>query len=145
MSVMARVAGAISAYELVFDAGSAAGVEVNNLAEVYREHSINEVGSQKLLGTVRRTLVRVRIIEVQEFLSVGETYEDAPFPDEPFSSALGTYSTSALGLKLMGATSRRIRVAIAGGQGSTDWPAVGVSIGDKVEIKPGPSKQVVTK
>ena len=75
MSVEAKVAEVLPPHELVFNCGSSSGVQTGDIAHLIREREIKDPETNEILGTVRRSMARFRIGEVQEKLSVGRSLD----------------------------------------------------------------------
>jgi hypothetical protein len=75
-----KVAAILNARELVINRGADHGVAVGMNFAVLDEsgHDIRDPDTNEVIGSVVREKIRVRIVEVQEQISVGRTYERTP-------------------------------------------------------------------
>lgn len=94
--IRGKVALVLNSRELVINIGSEHGVTVGmHFDVVYPYGTIRDPDTKKVLGSIKRTKVRVRVTEVQEKLSVASTYRSTRvniggpgFDFGPFSRAL---------------------------------------------------------
>ena len=98
MTITALVARIISDREAALNVGSEHGVKIGDVATVYREIVVTDPESREEIGIVKRPAVRLQIVEVQDRLSVGQTFETLPAKREdvrenaiisPLAAALG--------------------------------------------------------
>ena len=75
MSVVAKVADVLSKYEIVFNAGTDAGVKMDDVALLLRSREVKDPETGEVLGKVRRSIARFKIVEVQPKLSVGRSLD----------------------------------------------------------------------
>lgn len=88
-----KVAAILNSRELVINRGSADGVE-EGMKFAVLDPSGNEImdpESGRAIGSVFRTKINVRIVEVQPHLSVGRTYEMTPGRGGAFSLSIADY------------------------------------------------------
>ena len=124
MSIPAKVARVISEYEVALNAGAASGVAAQDIATVYRTIEIDDPDTGVTIGEVRRAAVRLEIVEVQENLSIGRTFEHVGDPTERFLNVLP----------------RRVRVSDVRSAGGL----VRIDVGDPVVIE-RPEKRPVAE
>jgi len=75
VSVVAKVADVLSKYEIVFNAGTDAGVKMDDVALLLRSREVKDPETGEVLGKVRRSIARFKIVEVQPKLSVGRSLD----------------------------------------------------------------------
>ena len=96
--IRGKVACVLNAREIAINVGSKHGVSVNMFFDVVgSEHSnIKDPDTKEVLGSIMRPKVRVKIIEVEEKLSVATTYrrEDVSIRG-PFADLLMSYHPTA--------------------------------------------------
>jgi hypothetical protein len=121
LTIEARVARVLNEQEVALTAGSAEGVDVGDIATIYRSTTVVDPDTEEELGVVRRPSLRLEIVEVQDRLSVGRTFE---FVD--------TDALTSLSLSLSDPSDRIVRVT--GTASERDWRTVFVKRGSDVEI-----------
>ncbi|MCY4351844.1 MAG: hypothetical protein OXC45_01920 [Gemmatimonadetes bacterium] len=92
--IRGKVAKVLNSREIAINIGSANGVTEGMYFDVMSLDSgeIKDPVTNKVLGSIKRTKVRVRVTEVQEKLAVASTYEratvDSPASFGPFARSL---------------------------------------------------------
>ena len=72
--IRGKVAQVLNSREIAINVGSANGVEVGMHFDVLEPESIIDPDTHEVLGTIDRPKVRVKVIHVQEKLSLAATY-----------------------------------------------------------------------
>lgn len=116
--IPAKVAGLISETQVAFNVGSDAGVSVGDIAQVVKNVDVDDPDTGDRLGTVALIRLNLKIVHVQERLSVG---------------AVTDYSASSAATVLAGSR-RRKKVGLVG-DGVYDDGMVKISLGESVIIK----------
>jgi hypothetical protein len=114
---MAKVAHVVPPYEIAFNVGTKDGVKEGDIAVIFNHITIQDPDSGDLLGTIKRPLVTLQIVEVSEQLCVGETTESVYRPDD---------TTFLMRVR------RRQRVTPSSAE--RNWVTVYVQIGEEAEI-----------
>ena len=84
-----RVAAVLNTRELAINIGSQAGVLIGMKFRVLEpEESVCDPDTQEIIGYVQREKIRVKVVELQEKLAVGRTYETYPTVGIDFRPAL---------------------------------------------------------
>jgi hypothetical protein len=121
LNIEAKVARVLNETEVALTAGSSDGVDVGDIATIYRSTTVVDPDTEEELGVVRRPALRLEIVEVQDRLSVGRTFE-----------LVETDALSSLAVGFSDPSERIVRVTrSASGQ---DWRTVFVRRGSDVEI-----------
>ena len=94
--IRGKVARVLNSQEIAINIGTANGVTMGMLFDVLflQSGQIRDPDTKKVLGSVKRTKVRMRVTEVQKKLAVASTYRfrqvnvGGPFDMGPFSRSL---------------------------------------------------------
>lgn len=68
--IRAKIAAIVSEHQLALNAGAEAGVELDDEVHVIREVDVDDPDSKERLGTIRLIRLRLKVIYLQEKLSV---------------------------------------------------------------------------
>jgi hypothetical protein len=99
VAIRAKVAEVISDTELAIDAGTRAGVAIDDVVTLLKTIVVKDTGTGEELGVVRRPALRLRVVEVQDWLCVAKSIDYwGPNESEPlaflFNRRLKTISGS---------------------------------------------------
>ena len=84
MQIKAKVAEILTDYRVALNAGKSKGVQRGAMATVYRVVAVKDPETGEPLGTVTVPKVRLRVVHVQDLLSVAEVADRAGGDDDPY-------------------------------------------------------------